>query len=67
MTVDKLVVSDDGLVRMRKYRLWVNDERTLLVRIWDDQGRGQTMEVATRPNSSETWGPPQILTEEVIK
>lgn len=42
------------------YRLWVNAERTLLVRLWDS-GR---IEVATREDSDATWGPPVYLTEE---
>lgn len=45
-----------------KYRLWVNDERTLLVRVWEDG----TCEVARRDDGVETWGPPTLLTEEKI-
>lgn len=43
------------------YRLFVNAERTLLVRFWADD---KTVEVATRDNSYEIWGPPVYLTEE---
>ena len=42
------------------YRLWVNDERTVLVRLWDDG----TCETATRERLWDTWGPPVYLTEE---
>jgi hypothetical protein len=42
------------------YRLWVNDERTVLVRMWDDG----TVETATRETAAHTWGPPAVLTEE---
>jgi hypothetical protein len=44
-------------------RLFVNDERTLLVRLWADG----TCEVAVREASYHTWGPPTYLTEEVTK
>lgn len=39
---------------MSGYRLWVNDDRTVLVREWPDG----SMEVATRPDAAATWGPP---------
>lgn len=42
------------------YRLWVNDARTLLVRLFDEG----TIEVARRDDPSHTWGPPMRLTEE---
>jgi hypothetical protein len=45
------------------YRLFVNDERTILVRLWEDGGKGQ-VEVATREAPDHTWGPPIYLTEE---
>jgi hypothetical protein len=50
---------------MKNYRLWVNDERTVLVRMWEDG----TVEVALRPQlefaqDSITWGPPIKLIEE---
>lgn len=38
----------------KKYRLWVNTERTLLVRQWNT---GE-VEVAERDDPSQTWGPP---------
>lgn len=44
------------------YRLWVSDDRRMLVRLWDD-GR---VEVATRANTWETWGPPTYLNEERV-
>lgn len=42
------------------YRLWVNADRTTLVRMWDS-GK---VEVATRKSSEHTWGPPVALEEE---
>jgi len=42
------------------YRLWINKDRTLFVRLWDDG----TMEVATRAKPWDTWGPPIDLKEE---
>lgn len=42
------------------YRLWVNDDRTVLVRLWDTGA----LEVATRPDRDAVWGPPVWLTEE---
>jgi hypothetical protein len=42
------------------YRLWVNRDRTVLVRLWDS-GK---MEIATRPDPGAVWGPPMELTEE---
>ncbi len=41
-------------------RLWVNTERTMLVRLWDSG----TVEVATRDHQADTWGPPVLLVEE---
>jgi hypothetical protein len=45
-----------------EYRIWVNDNRTMFVRMWEDG----SVEVATRDNSYETWGPPTVLTEEKV-
>lgn len=42
------------------YRLWVNEARTVLVRMWENG----TVEVATREHPSHTWGPPVRLAEE---
>lgn len=42
------------------YRIWVNRERTVMVRLWENG----TAEVATRPTPSHTWGPPTYLDEE---
>jgi hypothetical protein len=39
------------------YLLWVNEERTVLVRWWQDN----RMEVATRPDPDAIWGPPVEL------
>ncbi len=44
------------------YRLWVNLERTVLVRLWDD-GR---VEVATRDSQEQTWNPPVECQEEKV-
>jgi hypothetical protein len=44
------------------YRLWVSADRKTLVRMWENG----TVEVATRENSWETWGPPIELEEEKI-
>lgn len=41
------------------YRLWVNDDRTVFVRLWDDG----TLEVALRPSPSHAWGPPILMAE----
>jgi hypothetical protein len=47
------------------YKLWVNTERTVLVRQWD--GRDE-VEVATRPDSDAIWGPPvEALPEPAVK
>jgi len=37
-----------------EYKLWVNAERTVLVRQWDDK----EVEVALRETPEHTWGPP---------
>lgn len=44
------------------YRLWVNEARTVLVRMWANG----IVEVATREHSSHTWGPPITLVEERV-
>jgi hypothetical protein len=41
-------------------RLWVNAERTVLVRLW----ASGKVEVATRETPAHTWGPPIYLDEE---
>jgi hypothetical protein len=45
-----------------KYRLWVNWERTLMVRMWDDG----TVEVAKRSHTWDAWGPPVTVDEEKV-
>ena len=45
---------------MSDYVLYVNDERTVLVRIW----RSGEAEVALRDSTNHVWGPPIRLTEE---
>ena len=42
------------------HQLWVNDERTIFVRLWPD---GE-METASRETPSHIWGPPVRLMEE---
>jgi hypothetical protein len=42
---------------MSTYLLWVNDERTILVRWWPDN----RLEVCTRSDSDAIWGPPVEL------
>lgn len=49
-------------IRIEGYRLWVNDERTVFVRVWPNG----TAEVATRETPSHTWGPPVYLREEKV-
>lgn len=44
------------------YRLFVNDARTVLVRIWDENPH--VAEVATRDDPAHTWGPPVLVREE---
>lgn len=44
------------------YRLWINEERTLFVRLWESG----VMEVATRDHPGETWGPPIKCDEEQV-
>lgn len=43
-----------------KDRLFVNLERTVLVRIWANG----TVEVATREEPGDIWGPPVYVEEE---
>ena len=43
-----------------KPRIFVNHERTVLVTLWPNG----TCEVASRPDSSATWGPPMRMNEE---
>jgi hypothetical protein len=49
------------------YRLFVNEDRTVMVRIWtadeSDAPHG-IVEVATREHPSGVWGPPKVLKEE---
>ena len=42
------------------YRLFVNDERTILVRVWESGG----VEVCTREDSDGIWSPPICMEEE---
>jgi hypothetical protein len=45
-----------------KYRLFVNADRTLLVRLWSN---GHA-EFSIREGSTGLWGPPVSLTEERV-
>ena len=42
------------------YALLINDERTVLVRMWENG----TVEVATRPEQGAIWGPPIVVKPE---
>lgn len=44
------------------YRLWVNEARTVLVRMWSDG----TVEVSVRETSAHTWGPPIAMIQEKV-
>jgi hypothetical protein len=44
------------------YRLWVNLDRTVLVRLWATG----LLEVCTRDQDGATWGPPTELEEEKV-
>ena len=51
------------------YRLYVNAERTVLVRIWEGDDAEKTpsaVEAATRETPAHTWGPPIWLHEEKV-
>jgi hypothetical protein len=43
------------------YRIFVSEDGKTFVRFWADD---KTVEVATRDNSWETWGPPTLCMEE---
>lgn len=45
---------------MSGYRLWVNEDRTMLIRFWDNG----MVEVCTRPETEAIWGPPIRMNEE---
>jgi hypothetical protein len=42
------------------YRLWVNEQRTVMVHLWENG----VVHVATRESPAHTWGPPITMTEE---
>jgi hypothetical protein len=44
----------------RDYRVWVNDERTVLLRVWNS---GEA-EIAMRDKEAHSWGPPIRMVEE---
>jgi hypothetical protein len=45
---------------MSDYRLWVNADRTVLVRMWSN---GE-VEVCVRENPDAVWGPPVRVVED---
>lgn len=45
-----------------EYRLFVNEERTVMVRLWPSG----VAEVARREHPSHTWEPPTVLKEERV-
>ncbi len=47
----------------RGYRLWVNDESTVLVRLWDSGG----MEVALSDHRDAIWGPPILVKPDELR
>jgi hypothetical protein len=47
----------------RDAALWVNADRTVLVRCGEDG----TMEVATRSDPGAIWGPPVVVVEEMAR
>ena len=42
---------------------WINDERTVLVRQYDNG----PMEVATRPEPGATWSPPVTVHPDLVR
>ena len=42
------------------YKLWINDERTILVHMWANGN----LEIAFREHRDDIWGPPVRLIEE---
>lgn len=45
------------------YVLWVNDDRTVLVRLWVNG----TMETAHRDEPGDVWGPPTLLRQDAVR
>lgn len=61
--------------RVSDYRLWVSEDRCVLLRIWGpaidvttfkQNDDGKIVEVATRQTPAHTWGPPVSLYEEKV-
>lgn len=44
------------------YRLWVSEDRCVMVELWEDG----TCRVARRESPDHTWGPPVTLSEEKV-
>jgi hypothetical protein len=53
---------DPQAVTVNRYRLFVNDQSTLMVQLWPTG-----VHVSTRDHPSHTWGPPVTLTEENVR
>jgi hypothetical protein len=53
---------DPQTVTVSRYRLFVNDQSTVMVELWPTG-----VHVSTREDPSHTWGPPTTLTEEVVR
>jgi hypothetical protein len=51
---------------MDDYRLFVNEDRTIMVRMWSAPvfGKDEVVEVAVRDTPAHIWGPPVVLKEE---
>jgi hypothetical protein len=51
---------------MDDYRLFVNEDRTVLVTLWVGQGPdgSDLMDIAVREHPDAIWGPPTQLEEE---
>jgi hypothetical protein len=47
---------------MAGYRLWVSDDGTVLVRLWESG----VLEVAKRRDADAVWGPPIPMLEEKV-
>ena len=49
------------VVKEKPYTLYVNDTRTVLVRVWPSG----TVEVCSRNETGDYWGPPIVLKEDL--
>jgi hypothetical protein len=53
---------DPETVNVSRYRLFVNDQSTVMVEVWPTG-----VHVSTRDHPSHTWGPPVTLAEEKVQ